>query len=587
MKKSFRGEIFFYYILIFVLFTATVLTFQYQREKTYRISQLENTLDNITEITYNYIQQNKLVELDKLDELNELTSVLPKAHTRLTVINEQGTVLYDSEVSDYTTMVNHSNRPEILEANELGTGANIRTSETTLIPYYYYARKFNDCYVRAALVYDVKLKDLLKANRIFIVFMLVLFLVAGLILVIVTFRLSDTITKLKEFAIKAGNEELVEYQSRFPENELGIISAQIIQIFNKLKHSKDELATEKEKLFNHLDALDEGIAFFSAKREVTLSNERFIQMVNLFSKKETVLAKDMLSVWIFKKLMVFLNDYDGKIDEQAGEKLPQIDYTVSSSERYYRIQSIIFPDNSFEIVITNVTRLEKRRLLKQQLTSNIAHELKTPLSSIRGYLETILENWPIPEDKLKYFIEKAFFQSERLTTLINDVSLINNIEDAGELFEMKNVDIKKITNDIYAYFSNRIEHNKVEFIDQIKHKTIIKGNENLLFSVFQNLVENSLNYGGEGIRIHIKCYHKDEKYYYFSYSDTGVGIPKEHLPRVFERFYRVDKGRSRAKGGSGLGLAIVKNAIGLHKGKISVRNRRKGGVEFLFSLSIK
>ena len=587
MKRSFRGEIFFYYILVFVLFTITVLWFQYNREKTYKTSQLENTLDNITEITYKFIQQNNLVVEGDLERVHELISILPEPNTRITIIDKGGVVLYDSYVKDYPSMENHANRPEVVKAREHGSGANIRNSATTSLDYYYYARLYPEFFVRAALVYDVTVQDFLKTNRNFIVFMLALFVVVGIILILVTLKLSDTITKLKEFALKAGNNELVEYHTRFPENELGIISSQIVQIYNKLKKTKDDLANEREKLFNHLDALDEGIAFFSKDRVMTLSNGKFVQMVNLFSKKELVSSEKMLSTSAFKKLKNFLDENLNKDRRTQDDNLPQIDYTISKEEKYFRIQSIIFVDKSFEVVITDVTRLEKRRLLKQQLTSNIAHELKTPLSSIRGYLETILENWPIPEAKLKYFLEKAFFQSERLTTLINDVSLINNIEDAGELFEMKSVDIKKITNDIYAYFSSRIEHNKVEFIDEVHRGTIINGNESLLFSVFQNLVENSLNYNGNGIRIHIKCYHQDDKYYYFSYSDTGVGIPKEHLPRIFERFYRVDKGRSRAKGGTGLGLAIVKNAITLHKGRISVKNGPKGGVEFLFSLAVK
>ena len=236
-------------------------------------------------------------------------------------------------------------------------------------------------------------------------------------------------------------------------------------------------------------------------------------------------------------------------------------------------------------MISDITRLEKRRLLKQQLTSNIAHELKTPLASIKGYLETIIGNWPVEEEKRRYFIEKAFLQSERLTHLINDVSLLNNIEDAGELFEMKQNDIGKIVNEVYENFSNRMAENEIDFINEINDSTIINGNESLLYSIFQNLIENSIKYGGKRIKIVIRNYHEDEKYYYFVFSDTGPGIKEEHIPRIFERFYRVDKGRSRETGGTGLGLAIIKNAVLLHKGEISVKNKAKGGLEFLFSLA--
>jgi two-component system OmpR family sensor kinase/two-component system phosphate regulon sensor histidine kinase PhoR len=169
--------------------------------------------------------------------------------------------------------------------------------------------------------------------------------------------------------------------------------------------------------------------------------------------------------------------------------------------------------------------------------------------------------------------------------LINDVSLINNIEDAGDLFEMRSIDLYKIVDDVREIFASRMEENNIEFINEVNPGTKINGNESLLFSVFQNLMENSINYAGADIKIRIRCYHQDDKYYYFSYSDTGTGIPSEHLPRIFERFYRVDKGRSREKGGTGLGLAIVKNAIQMHKGEISVKNVIPKGIEFLFSIS--
>ena len=585
MKKNFSAQIFFYYSVIFVIFTATVLVYQYGREKDFRASQLESLLNNTTEITYRFIEQNNLFENKNFDAVTEVVNLIPQSHTRITVINRDGTVLYDSFVDDYRSMENHLRRPEIQKAIDHGVGANIRVSATTKQEFYYFAKQYPKYFVRTALVYDVEVKDFLRTSRVFIVFIIGLFVFIGLLLTLVTLRLSGTIKKLKDFALKAGNNELVEYDNEFPDNELGIISSQIITIYNNLKKTKDDLTTEREKLFNHLDALDEAIAFFSEKRKITLSNGRFVQIVNLLSKKEVTSSGKILRLPEFDKLNKFINKESADPNFGKGDKLPQLVYTISKNEKYYKIQSILFADKSFEVVITDVTRLEKRRLLKQQLTSNIAHELKTPLSSIRGYLETILDNWPIPQEKLKYFLEKAFFQSERLTTLINDVSLINNIEDAGELFEMKQVDIKKVCDDIYVYFQSKLDDNKIEFIEDVEPDTIINGNESLLFSVFQNLMENAINYGGEGIQIHIRCYHQDDNYYYFSFFNSDSEIPEAHLPRLFERFYRVDKGRSRAKGGTGLGLAIVKNAITLHKGSVSVKNRPKGGVEFLFSLA--
>jgi two-component system OmpR family sensor kinase/two-component system phosphate regulon sensor histidine kinase PhoR len=586
-KKSFRGEIFFYFILVFFLFTGAILTFQYQREKKYRTLQLENTLDNISEITYRFVEQNNLAENNNIDRVNELKSILPQPHTRITLIDKTGNVLYDSFVPEYDEMENHLHRPEIEKAIADGKGSNIRHSETTNQEFYYYAKNYPEFFVRTAVVYDLQIKNFLKAESAFIVFIVSLFGIIGVLLYFVTGRLSVSITKLKNFSIKAGRNERIELDTSFPENELGIIGSQIIRIYNNLKKTKDELSNEKEKLFNHLNALNEGIAFFSPKKEKTLSNSHFIQYLNIISQKTIKSPERIFELTEFKKLNNFLKNHVENPRLFKSSELPQLEYVIRKGDKYYKVQSIVFLDLSFEVMISDITKLEKRRLMKQQLTSNIAHELKTPLASIKGYIETMLENRPVPEDKQEYFLTRAYSQADRLTALINDVSLLNNIEDAGELFPFKPVDIKKIVDEVYENFANRMHERTIKFESNIKKGTVIRGNDSLLFSVFQNFVENSINYGGTGITISIKMYHEDEKFYFFSYSDDGEGIPQKHLSRIFERFYRVDHGRSREKGGTGLGLAIVKNAIQLHKGDISVKNNPKKGVEFLFSLSKK
>jgi len=585
-RKSFRGEIFFYFIVVFVLFTAAILTFQYQREKRYRTAQLENTLDNITEITYRFIEQNNLIQKNELNRIGEIQRIIPQSNIRITVIALHGEVLFDSS-ADFKQMENHLKRPEIEKAIENQKGANIRHSETTQEDYYYYAKKYPGYFIRTAVVYNVQVKNFLEAEKAYIFFIIAVFAIIGIILYLVTGKLSDAITKLKDFSIKAGKNELVEPDTAFPDNELGVIGGQIIRIYHKLKKAKDDLSNEREKLFNHLNALNEGIAFFSPEKEKTLSNRHFIQYVNIISKKTVESVECIFEREEFKRLNKFLKKNQKTRNTFNPHELPQLNYVIPVGEKFFKVQNIVFPDKSFEVIISDITRLEKRRLMKQQLTSNIAHELKTPLASIKGYLETMIDNWPVPEEKQKYFLEKTYLQSERLTDLINDVSLLNNIEDAGDLFRFKSIDIKLVIDEVSENFANRMQEKNISFNSEVKSGTVINGNDSLLFSVFQNFVENSINYGGEGISISIRTYHEDDKYYYFSYSDTGPGISEEHLPRIFERFYRIDHGRTRETGGTGLGLAIVKNAVQLHKGEISVRNRTEGGIEFLFSLAKK
>jgi two-component system phosphate regulon sensor histidine kinase PhoR len=586
IQRTFRRRIFINFFAVFSIFTLVVLGYQYDREKEYRTGQLEYRLNNISEITQRYIEHKKVFETGNFKSLDTLKILLPLENTRVTVIDQKGLVVYDSFVADVKTMENHLKRPEVQKALISGNGSNIRQSATTNQMFYYYAIDCKSYLVRTAAIYNVDIVNFLKTSRIFLIFIGFLFVLMWILLHYTTLRLSEFIVKLKDFALKAGqNEDISKMDSKFQDNELGVIRRQIIQIYDNLKTAKDELTSEREKLYGHLQVLNEGISIFSPEKHKILANSHFIQFINMISEKSTISAEHIFLIPEFENMLEFINQ--NKDNQVISKELPQIEYTIEKNEKYFQIRCIIFPDKSFEVLISDVTRPEKQRLLKQQLTSNIAHELKTPLSSIKGYLETILNNTNIPENKKTYFIEKAFAQSERLTDLLNDISLLNNIEDAGGLFEFKPVILKQVIQDVIENLKIRLTEKNMECGIDVKIGVVVNGNESLLFSVFQNLIENSINYAGIGSQISIREYLEDDKYYYFQYSDTGVGISDEHLTRIFERFYRVDYGRSRETGGTGLGLSIVKNAILLHKGEISVKNRPEGGLEFLFSIAKK
>jgi len=585
VKYTFRRTIFIYFLAVFVIFTAAIFLFQLNREKKYKADELEATLETVTEITNNYIQHYRLYDENNFKRLDTLRYLIPKTNIRITVIGKNGVVLYDSFVKDYNLMENHLHRPEVQKALYSEIGSNIRHSATTHQDFYYYARNYEKYFVRVAKVYDVSVKNFLKAEQLFLFFIIALFLLVWWIINVVTKRLSISITKLKDFAVRAGKNEPIDENIEFPENELGEIGSQIVKIYHNLKKTKDALVFEKERLFNHMNILNEGISFFSKKKERMLANSHFIQYVSIISDTTNISAENIFTIPEFRKTNEFLDEYLEKETIFQSNELPQIEYTINKNERYFKILCIIFADKSFEILITDVTRPEKRRLLKQQLTSNIAHELKTPLASIKGYIETLMNNPSIDKEKQQYFIGRAHLQSERLNLLLNDISLLNNIEDAGELFEIKPIAIKSVVSDVIENLENRLTSKNIKCNLNIDDEVVVNGNDSLLSSVFQNLIENSINYAGENITIEIKNYLEDKKFHYFSFSDTGVGIPEEHLQRIFERFYRIDSGRTREQGGTGLGLSIVKNAIHLHKGNISARNRAEGGIEFLFTLS--
>ncbi len=586
LERTFRRKIFYYFIAVFLSFTVAILLFQLKREKNYKTSQLENTLKDVTEVANNYIGYYNLMDSADFRRADVLRALVPQDNIRVTVIDKKGVVLFDSFVPDYKKMENHFDRPEVQKALYSVEGANIRHSETTGKDFYYYAKNYDKYFVRAAMVYDVEVENFLKAERMFIFFIIAIFLVIWLVINVLTKRLSISITKLKDFAIKAGrNEPIYDEEEMFPDNELGEIGSQIVKIYNKLHEAKNSIAMEKDRLANHMNILNEGIGLFYPNKEKMLVNSHFVQYVSMISDTSTIAAENFFAIPEFEKINTFLDEHLHSQREFQSNELPQTEFTFHKNDSYFKLLCIVFADKSFEILITDITKPEKRRLLKQQLTSNIAHELKTPLASIKGYIETLMSNPDIDKEKQHYFIERASLQAERLTLLLNDISLLNNIEDAGELFEIKTLKVKSIISDVIENLESRLADKSIRCILNVDAGLVVNGNDSLLSSVFQNLIENSIKYAGENIKIEIRNYLEDKKYHYFSYSDTGIGIPEEHLNRIFERFYRIDSGRTRESGGTGLGLSIVKNAIHLHKGEISARNKPDGGIEFLFTLA--
>lgn len=200
-------------------------------------------------------------------------------------------------------------------------------------------------------------------------------------------------------------------------------------------------------------------------------------------------------------------------------------------------------------------------------------------------METIVNNENISRDKINTFLERCYAQSNRLSRLLRDISVLTRMDEAANMIDMERVDISVLVGNIINEVSLELEEKHISIVDSLKKGIQIKGNYSLLYSIFRNLMDNAIAYAGTNIQININCFREDENYYYFSFADTGIGVSPEHLNRLFERFYRVDKGRSRKLGGTGLGLAIVKNAVIIHGGNISAKNNQGGGLEFVFTLA--
>lgn len=466
MRLPIGQKLYFSIMGIFLLFAFALIMFQQNREKQFKIENLNIQLQG-----YNDHMQETLSSMHRLDATTMAWYV--KMHNmpglRVTVVDHKGNVVFDNKMRDTKNAPNHLSRPEIRQALSLGKGYIVDRKSNTLNHDYFYSATYyprQRLIVRSALPWDNNLARSLSADQHYIWFTLGTLLVLTIVLWRFTNRLGKNIGKLRIFATKADHNESLDIEDLavFPNDELGEIAERIIKLYKRLQSTRKE-----------------------------------------------------------------------------------------------------------------------QDILKRQLTQNIAHELKTPVASIQGYMETILGNENMPEDTKRQFMERCYAQSQRLTSLLHDISTLNRMDDAPEQTEFSVVDISAMVANIKGETALQLAQRDMALENMLPTDILVRGNQSLLYSVFRNLVDNSIAYAGNGTTIRIEA-KKEYDRWHFTFSDNGVGVPREHLQRLFERFYRVDKGRSRKMGGTGLGLAIVKNAVLLHGGKISVDNQPTGGLVFNFTL---
>ncbi len=443
MRHTFVQNLVISIICLFMLFAASMTVYLMHREESHHVDLLHVRLQ-----AYN----------QEVMDLHDSCWYAPHQDVRLTVLNRQGDVLFESTDSIAgQSHKNHLNREEVQQALREGEGfAVIRSSETTGIDYFYSATRFGDYIVRSALPYDTQLRQSLASDRHYLyVAILITFVLLGLFLYM-TRRLSHT---------ENDNQEL---QTRL----------QLEQEYNQYK---------------------------------------------------------------------------------------------------------------------------------RELSNNIAHELKTPVSSIQGYLETILDaraGGSISDEQLSRFLERSYSQSQRLNALVQDIVTLNRMDaatvsPATHPIDKEQVNVSELVRNMLNEVSLKLELQEMHVDNSLPPMLTLQCNPSMVYSIFRNLIDNAIAYAGKGSRITIglqetnevsahrttsTSHHRTPSTYHFIFADNGPGVPEEHLSRIFERFYRVDKGRSRRLGGTGLGLAIVKNAVIMHGGTITAKTRQGGGLQFEFSL---
>lgn len=515
------------------------LYFHNEKEKSVAILHQQDAMRNINEKVYDIVRVNgdKHFNDSCALQIDEYVSQYRKRGLRVTLIEAStGNVIYESSAPGGVA-ANHGDRPEVVQAIEKGDGYDVRRLSSVVDEEFFYvasSRPGYDFVVRTSMPYEIALQGWRNDA-------LLMFAVAGIIIMLV-----------------------------------------LLIIYRIIKLARGaELATQK--LLQHLRTSQEGVAIFNSKRRMIFANPLFSEYADFISSKHLGRVEDVLVQPEFSRIKRFI-DNEGYFNNSVQETM--VTDVVELSGRIFALRGVLFRDKGFEISINDITAAEEQSRLKRQLTQNVAHEFKTPVCGIQGYLETILQNYPdnMTQEQLMHFLERCHSQSNRLSTLVQDISQLNEMTSAVQKANKEQVDLSRVVARIFNEVGEKMDSLGMSADNRLPASLIVNADPSMLYSIFRNLIDNAMAYAGKGTTVTVACIRSDEQFFYFTFSDNGAGVADEHLPRLFERFYRVDKGRSRKLGGTGLGLAIVKNAVALHGGTISARRAQGGGLEFVFKL---
>lgn len=518
-----------------------------------------------------------LIETENITDLNEFFKEdFKDGGIRATYIDKNGKVLYDS-MEDAETMENHKNREEVIKAKASGEGHSIRNSTTTGKRQMYLATLLKDgSVIRSSVIMEQVNAfegDFLK-YYIFVVFSVTL----AAILVAIT--LSNNIVKpVKELmnttrAIERG--ELTKRVTLSTGDEIGELGETFNKMAYKLELNMKEVTENRNKLEAILKSMDSGVVAVDAKNKVI--------MINPYAEEIFGLKKNIIGLNLMDCIRNFEIENILLIDTLEDYKEVKL---LHPRERILRIRTAAIVNEGKNIgkvaVLQDITKVKELENMRQSFVANVSHELKTPLTSIKGFAETLsYVDDPINKDKFLNIIND---EADRLTRLINDILTLSSIESGLEDRE-EEVNLNKKIEEVVHILKPQAKTKEISIKFTGDELPPIIGNGDQVLQMLINLVENAIKYNRpQGSVTIVKLYEKP--FCIIKIADTGYGIPKEHHGRIFERFYRVDKARSRAEGGTGLGLAIVKHIVLSLKGTIELESEMGVGSTFIIKIPVR
>jgi two-component system phosphate regulon sensor histidine kinase PhoR len=572
-RTSFFVKIFGGYLLVTLILIIAFFTLTYRIVRHHYIATLTDNLVTIGQsITAEIATQLADQNLQQIDP--SIKNLGQRLNIRLTVIAPDGTVLADSDENPLQ-MENHGKRREVMQALEGKTGSATRFSKTLQDEMLYVALPiYRQDRIIGVIRTSLWMKDintLLRSlwMKLFQISLLVLFL-AMLAAALLAKRFADPIQKLIAASRKVAKGEFDTKVGLDTRDETGELGESFNEMTGKIQELFEQISLEKDELNCIISSIDDGLAVINQENKIVLSNQSFRKLIG----PTKIESADYREVFQDPKLIAL-------IDRIAREKQNFVEEI--SRDRRELLCSFSYAESKADIVLVfhDISNIKKLENVKRDFVSNVSHELRTPMTAIKGFVETLLDEEQDP-DKQRYLsiIQR---HTDRLIHIVQDLLMLSKLEDRDKVLQFEELDLTHLLTGVLKMFESRLREKRLQLeLDIDPELPRLQVDSFKIEQMFINLIDNAIKYTDKG-KI-IISFQPAEKGIEIRVSDTGIGIPEKHFPRIFERFYVVDKSRSRSSGGTGLGLSIVKHIVLLHQGDIKVTSTSKQGSSFIITL---
>ncbi|MDD3022769.1 MAG: ATP-binding protein [Syntrophomonadaceae bacterium] len=585
MFNSFRWKLTGTYMIIIVIILAAMgITLSW----TFKDYYMDNVKSNLI---YEAVLVAEMAESFKEEGepkhfMQEVCAIAGRdTENRVTIVNEDGLVLGDSQF-DPQTMDRHNNRPEIYQALQGKTGVELRLSDTAKVQMLYVAVPFTAGDIKGAVRIAQPLTQVEELYRqVSFIVLLAIFLI-GLVALALSIAIAKRVTRpLQDLTagvqdMTQGNLKLrIAYQS---EDEVGILANAVNHMAQSLDNSINEMSEVNSRLEALLCNTVNGILMVDHEGRVNYANPVAFTLLSLkdnyLGRKHVEIIGNYELLGIIDKVRAELNPLRRNIVlHTLGEKVVEVNVLPLSNNKDGAAGGVLVVLND----ISEITRLEE---VRKDFVANVSHELKTPVATISGFAETLMNEGDLGTEHVKEFSSIIYEESQRLSRIINRLLELSRLESYQQQLNSRLIDMGAVIEyaiNIVKKRSNSPELN-ISFTKPAE-AVCIAGDEDLIVQIMLNLLDNAINYSSRGQEISVSL-EESEETIKVSVADKGEGIPEKDLPRIFERFYRVDKTRSKKTGGTGLGLSIVKHLVENHGGQVGVKSQLGQGSVFYFIL---